>query len=150
MARWPLPTRRASASRLRAKLHPRLRNLGQELRLAGEAAGRLSGLSQRVGGDIAVGIRSEALGGDGTASIDVTIDLVEMLGSEKLVHCTIAAPAVRSTDTGVEIADRADSTIVASLDPRRQVREGDHISFTLDTLRLHAFDLDTGAAIGRS
>ncbi|MDO8390571.1 MAG: sn-glycerol-3-phosphate ABC transporter ATP-binding protein UgpC [Actinomycetota bacterium] len=123
---------------------------GQTLRLTGDAAGRLSGLAARVGEDIAVGIRPEALEGDGDASIDVLVDLVEMLGSGKLAHCTIEAPSVRSTDTGVEISERNESTVIASLDPRHTVRAGERVSFTLDTHRLHAFDVTTGAAIGRS
>ena len=127
-----------------------LRVGGQHLNLTGEAAFRLQGLNDYVGRDIAVGIRSEALGDDGTASLEVSVDLVEMLGSELLVHCTIAAPSVRAIDTGVEISDQPTSTIVASLDPRNRVKVSDRLQLTLDTLRLHAFDLETGAAIGRS
>ena len=121
----------------------------QTISLTGEAAGRLQGLRSYDGRDIAVGIRSEALGGDGTASVDVTVDLVEMLGSELLVHCTVDAPSVRAIDSGVEISDQRESSIVASLDPRNQVKVGDRLHLTVDTLRMHAFDLETGAAIGR-
>ncbi|MDO8362979.1 MAG: sn-glycerol-3-phosphate ABC transporter ATP-binding protein UgpC [Actinomycetota bacterium] len=121
----------------------------QHVRIDGEARARLAGLGEYVGREIAIGIRSEALGGDGTASIDVVVDLVEMLGSALLVHSTIDAPAVRSIDTGVEISDKAESAVVASLDPRRQVSEGSRLTLTLDTLRMHAFDLETGDAIGR-
>ena len=123
---------------------------GQHLHLTGESAQRLQGLRDYVGRNIAVGIRSEALGDDGSASLEVSVDLVEMLGSELLVHCTVDAPSVRAIDTGVEISDRTTSTIVASLDPRNQVKVGDRLHLTLDTMRLHAFDLETGAAIGRS
>ena len=109
----------------------------------------MQGLSEYVGRDVAIGVRSEALGGDGTAGIDVDVDLVEMLGSELLVHCTIDAPAVRAIDTGVEISDQPESSIVASLDPRHPVKMGDRLHLTVDTLRMHAFDLDTGEAVGR-
>ncbi len=122
----------------------------QHLAVDGTAAQRLSRLRDYIGRDIAIGIRSEALGGDGTAAINVVIDLVEMLGSELLVHSTIDAPAVRSTDAGVETDPGTESTIVASLDPRQRMKVGDRVTFAVDTLRLHAFDLDTGAAIGRS
>ncbi len=121
----------------------------QTISLTGEAAARLQGLRSYDGREIAVGVRSEALGDDGTASIDVTVDLVEMLGSELLVHSTIEAPSVRAIDTGVEISDQRESTIVASLDPRNQVKVGDRLRLTVDTLRMHAFDLETGSAIGR-
>ncbi|MEQ1700131.1 MAG: sn-glycerol-3-phosphate ABC transporter ATP-binding protein UgpC [Ilumatobacteraceae bacterium] len=123
---------------------------GQYLHLTGESAQRLQGLRDHVGRDIAVGIRSEALGDDGSASLEVSVDLVEMLGSELLVHCTVEAPSVRAIDSGVEISDQPTSTIVASLDPRNRVKVGDRLQLTLDTLRLHGFDLETGAAIGRS
>ena len=122
----------------------------QSLVVDGTAAQRLAGLQEYIGRDIAVGIRSEALGGDGTAAINVVIDLVEMLGSELLVHSTIDAPAVRSTDAGVETDQHPESTIVASLDPRQRMKVGERVTFAVDTLRLHAFDLETGAAIGRS
>ena len=121
----------------------------QHIRLTGEAAARLQGLRSFDGRDIAVGIRSEALGGDGTAALDVAVDLVEMLGSELLVHSTVEAPSVRAIDHGVEISDQRESSIVASLDPRNTVKIGDRLRLTVDTLRMHAFDLETGAAIGR-
>ena len=127
-----------------------LRVAGQDLVLRGPARARLAGLSSRVGQEIAIGIRPEALGGDGDGSLEVSVDLVEMLGSEKLVHATIGAASVRSTDTGTEIGTDAESTIIASLDPRRHADEGDRMSMTVDTVRLHAFDLESGEAIGRS
>jgi hypothetical protein len=66
-----------------------------------------------------------------------------------LVHCTIDAPSVRAIDTGVEISSSDTSTVVASLDPRSLVKAGSHLRLTVDTLRLHTFDLETGDAIGR-
>ncbi len=123
---------------------------GQTIALQGAAAQRLAGLTRHVGREVAVGIRPEALGGDGDAAIDVAVDLVEMLGSEKLVHATVDAVAVRAVDTGVEIATGTSSTIIASLDPRRDVRVGEQLTLTVDTLRLHAFDLESGEAIGRA
>jgi multiple sugar transport system ATP-binding protein len=122
---------------------------GQEITLSGDAAQRLSGLASRVGSPIALGIRPEALGGDGSAELVVNVDLVEMLGSELLVHATIGAPAVRAVDTGVELSEHSDSTVVASLDPRRRVHIGDRLPLSVDTMRLHAFDLTSGEAIGR-
>jgi multiple sugar transport system ATP-binding protein len=122
---------------------------GQTINVTGAAAQRLAGLEEYVGKDIAVGVRPEALGGDGDSQIDVTVDLVEMLGSEKLVHASIGAQSVRAIDTGVEISASNSSAVVASLDPRRSVHVGDRLTLTLDTLRLHAFDLETGDAFGR-
>ncbi|MCB9395131.1 MAG: sn-glycerol-3-phosphate ABC transporter ATP-binding protein UgpC [Acidimicrobiaceae bacterium] len=123
---------------------------GQSLALTGAAAQRMAGLAKYGGQEIAVGIRPEALGGDGEGQITVAVDLVEMLGSEKLVHASIDAVAVRAIDTGVEIGTGTSSTMIASLDPRRDVRVGERLTLSVDTMRVHAFDLQTGAAIGRS
>lgn len=68
----------------------------------------------------------------------------------RLVHCTIDAPSVRAIDTGVELSTQNESAIIASLDPRHPVKAGERLQLAVDTLRLHAFDLNTGAAIGRT
>ena len=79
------------------------------------------------------------------------VDLVEMLGSEKLVHSTIAAPSVYATDTSIETGTETDSTVIASLDPApRHPRCSERVTLTVDLLRLHAFDLESGDAIGRA
>jgi len=126
---------------------------GHTVSLTGAAGARLHGLRSYTGRDIAVGLRAEALRNPGTEAVDgavgVVVDLVETLGSELLVHCTVAAPSVRAVDGGVEISDQRESSIVASLDPRNQVAVGDRLRLTVDTLRMHAFDLESGAAIGR-
>ncbi|MEZ5248326.1 MAG: hypothetical protein R2713_03625 [Ilumatobacteraceae bacterium] len=57
---------------------------------------------------------------------------------------------MRAIDTGVEIGTGTSSTMIASLDPRRDVRVGERLTLSVDTMRVHAFDLQTGAAIGRS
>ena len=56
---------------------------GQPSHLTGAAAQRLAGLSQYVGGDIAIGIRPEVARRRRRGRLDVQVDLVEMLGSEK-------------------------------------------------------------------
>jgi multiple sugar transport system ATP-binding protein len=122
----------------------------QRISIEGPARARLAGLASRVGGDIALGIRPEALGSEGTETLDVHVEIVEMLGAEVHAHATLGAPSVRSTDGGVEIDTGAESLMVASLDPRRGVKVGDRLSLTVDTARLHAFDIESGAAIGRS
>ena len=121
---------------------------GQQLALDGAAAARLPGLADYVGRQIAVGIRPEALGRDGEGHLTVDVDLVEMLGSELLVHATLGAPAVRMADAGVETGT-ADATVIASLDPRSTARAGERLTLTVDLNRLHAFDLESGAAVGR-
>ena len=101
-----------------------------------------------TGKDVAVGIRPEALGKEGDTSLEVVVELVEMLGSELLVHASIDAANVRQADDGVQIVDDAQATIIASLDPRHPVRVADRISLLVDTTRIHLFDLATGDSIG--
>jgi multiple sugar transport system ATP-binding protein len=121
----------------------------QVVDLHADAVVRLRGVRDMVGRDVAFGIRPEALGGDGLASIDVDVELVEMLGSEVLVHATVESPSVRAVDDGVEISDKPDSMIIASLDPRRSVEMGQRLTLTVDTNRVHLFDLESGEAIAR-
>jgi multiple sugar transport system ATP-binding protein len=90
-----------------------------------------------------------------------TVELREALGSDVLVHFTLAArPALTehvvelAADTAKEVADtlqvaaEAGSTnVIARLNPRTHVQNGDAIELDVDTTRLHFFDPDTGAAI---
>jgi hypothetical protein len=57
---------------------------------------------------------------------------------------------VKQTDDGMEIGSGTESMIIASLDARNRVEMGDRLTLTLDTLRIHLFDMETGDAIGRT
>lgn len=127
---------------------PALKVGSQTVHLDDAALKRLAGLGAMVGRDVAFGVRPEALGKEGTGSIDVVVELVEMLGAELLVHATLEAPAVRQTDDGVEVNNEQRSMIIASMDPRNLVQVGDRLTLELDTTRIHLFDLSTGSAIG--
>ena len=120
----------------------------QTLHLDHVAIARLPGLRRMVGQDVAVGMRPEALGTEGSGSLDVLVELVEMLGSELLVHATIDAPLVRQTDDGVETGSDPTSMIIASMDARNTVQVAERITLAVDTSRLHIFDMATGAALG--
>ncbi|MEO6125344.1 MAG: hypothetical protein ABIR32_16695 [Ilumatobacteraceae bacterium] len=122
----------------------------QTLQLDDAAVARLPGLRTMIGRTVAFGMRPEALGKEGTGSLNVQVELVEMLGAELLVHATIDAPLVRQTDDGVEVGHDLTSMVVASMDPRHRVQVGDRVALTVDTSRIHLFDMDTGNAIGFS
>jgi multiple sugar transport system ATP-binding protein len=76
---------------------------GQRLSLPQAVLKRVSGLAARHGGSVIVGIRPESLadpGAAGTApepgtSLSVDVQLIEVLGSEQLVHFHLDAPRVR-------------------------------------------------------
>jgi multiple sugar transport system ATP-binding protein len=120
----------------------------QSLQLDEAALSRLPGLRGMVGRTVAFGVRPEALGDGGNASIDVQVELVEMLGAELLVHATIVAPSVRQTDDGVEVGSAETSMIIASMDTRNAIVAGDKLNLSIDTTRIHVFDMETGDAIG--
>ena len=120
----------------------------QTLALDDAACARLPGLRSMIGRDVAVGIRPEGLGKDGTGSLDVDVELVEMLGAELLVHASIEARSVKQTDDGVETGTDGRSMIVASLDTRNMVKVAERITLSVDTRQIHIFDLSTGGAIG--
>jgi multiple sugar transport system ATP-binding protein len=93
--------------------------------------------------------------------LDATIELVESLGSEALVHFTIDAPPVVTEDTVELVRDLEETedvdevlggdrstTFVAKIDPRAQLGIGDAAPLVVDTSRLHVFDPDDGRALG--
>ncbi len=121
----------------------------QTVELGSVGAARFPGIGEMIGRDVAFGVRPEALGGDGSGRLTMQVELVEMLGSELLVHGTVNAPAVRAIDTGVEQSDKPTSMVIASMDPRRKVEVFSTVELPVDIDRVHLFDLDTGLAIGR-
>ena len=86
----------------------------------------------------------------------------ELLGSELLAHLEVpVAPVV--TEEVLEVAEDVDralsedlraeahgrrSVFVGRFDARSTVRVGDEVEATVDTDRLHFFDLDTELALG--
>ncbi|MCU1392828.1 MAG: ugpC [Ilumatobacteraceae bacterium] len=121
----------------------------QSLLLEPAALVAYPGLAGTVGRRVGVGLRPGAVGHDGAAWLDVTVELVEMLGNELLVHSMLEAPAVTQNDDGVIVSTAPTSTFIASLDTRQEVQVGDRTRLTVDTTRMHLFDLDTGDAIAR-
>jgi multiple sugar transport system ATP-binding protein len=118
--------------------------------------------------ELVVGIRPEDLEDAGCAEhapddrrLRVQVSLREALGSELVVHATLAAPAAQAEqmqelaeDTGIGSLGAGDgdgggpsTTIVGRFSPRSQVREGEPAEAVVDTRRLHFFDPETGLGI---
>jgi multiple sugar transport system ATP-binding protein len=90
-----------------------------------------------------------------------TVDLVEALGSDLLVHFAIDAPPALTEDVkelAVDVdahavaaiegaAGQTRSNVIARLSPRARVRPGSSIELVVDTNRLHFFDPDDGSGI---
>jgi multiple sugar transport system ATP-binding protein len=120
------------------------------------------------GRKVVVGIRPEdmedaALVADAPADrrMPATVELREALGSDVVIHFTVAAPPavgddVRelAVDVGKEVlekvektAARGEASVIARLNPRTHVQKGDRIELVVDTARLHFFDPDDGSGV---
>jgi multiple sugar transport system ATP-binding protein len=89
------------------------------------------------------------------------VNLREALGADVLVHFSVKAPEVITEDVrelahdvGQEalqaVEERAkagESTFLARLNPRTEVREGQEVELVVDVSRLHFFDADSGLGI---
>ncbi len=116
------------------------------------------GLRDRPDGAITVGVRPESLhhapDADPEASLDVTADVVELLGPETLIY--FVAPVEAASDAGVRdqeeesiLATHGTSVMCARLVPPVRLREGSAIRLAIDTKQLYFFD-EEGNALGRA
>jgi multiple sugar transport system ATP-binding protein len=135
------------------------------LRLAlGAQRMRLSGpipdaVLERGDAPVVVGIRPEALShapaGREDDVLEVTVELVESLGSDLLVHAVVDAPAVLTEDQlevarevgGDPAADLARARFTARLAPEIPVAAGDRVRLHASTEHLHFFHPDTTLAV---
>jgi multiple sugar transport system ATP-binding protein len=93
--------------------------------------------------------------------LTATVDLLEALGSEVLVHFKVASPPAMTddvkelaSDVGHEALEKVEqqarggsTTMLARLNPRTHARQGEQVDLVVDTHRLHFFDAGDGAAI---
>ncbi|HEV7721325.1 MAG TPA: ATP-binding cassette domain-containing protein, partial [Iamia sp.] len=130
---------------------------------------RRPALAGLVGSDVVVGIRPEDVEahdighrqGDVVAPLTAHVELRESLGSELLVHMTIAARPALTDDTRTVAAD-ADAhavdvlerqaeagraAVIGRFDPRSKVQTGTDILVNVRVDALHFFDASTGEAI---
>jgi multiple sugar transport system ATP-binding protein len=82
-------------------------------------------------------------------TLDIVAGLREALGSEVLVHFSVARGSASAPDVSEFIESVGDegSIFVARVHPRTQAREGEPLRLVVNTKRLHFFDVDTGLAI---
>ncbi len=115
-------------------------------------------LDRFLGERVVIGIRPEHLrdvafarddgrnGHGGTQLvIELPIRLREELGSEVYLHAAIGAAAHVSTDIADDV--RSLATIVARMDPRTQIAEGQNAKIAVDAAELQFFDPDSGACL---
>jgi multiple sugar transport system ATP-binding protein len=156
----------ASRARVDGALVVQLGDL--QLPVAPELLAARPALANYDGRKVVVGIRPEdmedaALVADAPADrrMPATVELREALGSDVVIHFTIAAPPavgddVRelAVDVGKEVlekvektAARGEASAIARLNPRTHVQKGDRIELVVDTARLHFFDPDDGSGV---
>ncbi|HEY1688253.1 MAG TPA: sn-glycerol-3-phosphate ABC transporter ATP-binding protein UgpC [Solirubrobacteraceae bacterium] len=121
------------------------------------------------GKDIVVGIRPEDLTDAASASgqdgqdrrLEGTVDLIEALGAEKLVHFHIDASRLQSSDARIGLETEADTEGLASgeigaatmtagvarVSPASRIKDGEKATFLVATERMHLFDPESGNAL---
>jgi multiple sugar transport system ATP-binding protein len=119
-------------------------------------------LERYEGRTVVLGIRPEALDDPALAGetpqqrrLRGRVVLREELGAEVIAHFVVdAKPATTEDvrelahDVGEEVETDADqTTVVARLDPRSRIREGETTEFAVDTAAVDFFDPETGVAI---
>jgi multiple sugar transport system ATP-binding protein len=134
------------------------------LRVGDAALEQYPGLAQHAGGDVAVGIRPEHFAPPDEVGPDQLwrnreVSLVEMLGSEMLLHFRTDSPPIISEDMREALddedafnelkrqAETGGQEFVAKAEPSAPPRAGDRLDLGVLTDRLHFFDLETGAAL---
>jgi multiple sugar transport system ATP-binding protein len=134
----------------------------QRLSLPQAVLKRVSGLAARHGQTVIAGIRPENLAGPGPVtstggtapepgtSLTVDVQLVEVLGSEQLVHFRLDAARVRE-EAGLRgqltAAQDPPAGGVARIGPRAPIRPHSPAVLAVDVERLYFFDPATGTAI---
>jgi multiple sugar transport system ATP-binding protein len=116
-------------------------------------------LRGQTGRRVALGIRPEDIrsGGEG-APLEVVVDIKEDMGAEVFLHFAVDAPTVKSDELREIVGDEAleaaevqthhhGSPFIARVERGTAVREGEKTTLSVDTSRLHFFELETGAAI---
>ena len=113
--------------------HPSVRSLGGQL--------------------VAVGIRPESFsdepGAPAERVIEATVDLVESLGAETVVHVMLTEPPEPdpdASDSWRQVIARSGRGVVR-LGPHSGLAPGDVVKLAVDTRRVHLFDAGTGLSL---
>ena len=136
---------------------------GYTLAVADELARAHTNLGDYVGRPIVIGIRPENIedvsvdsGAPPDRRLAITCDYTEPLGAEVLVYFTVAATGVISgvaQDADPALKDagatgRKEGTrLVARVDPKTRITEGNAAELAVDTSRLYFFDPETRASL---
>jgi multiple sugar transport system ATP-binding protein len=130
---------------------------GQRLALDPAVAAAHPRVQHMVGRSVVVGIRPEAFsdvavepGAPADRVLEATVDLVESLGAELIVHVGMAEPPAAADEQPTEpwaqvVARRGRA--VARLGTRSRLAAGDVVKLAVDTATIHLFDPVTGDSL---
>ncbi len=115
------------------------------------------GLPDRAGGPVAVGIRPESFGDVASEPgapadrvIEATVDLVESLGAETMVHVALSDPPPAAgpdaSPSWRQVLDRRGRGVVR-LGPRTGWAPGDVVKLAVDVGSVHLFDAESGLSL---
>jgi multiple sugar transport system ATP-binding protein len=119
-------------------------------------------LADYAGKEVVIGIRPEAFelvaavpNADPNQTINITVGLVEQLGSEAFIHFLKPSPPVITPDIRELLADQGtdpatlgnETKFTARVDPDFAPRNGEEAKLVIETGKLHFFDKETGEAI---
>jgi len=137
---------------------------GSSVTVTQAALDNYPGVKDRIGGEVAVGMRPEHFVPAREADPNTTwhgrkVTLVEMLGAEMLVHFETKVPPVISEDMKEAVDDDAafealqaqarkgGQRFVARFEPGSPPKVGDEVSIGIRPDRMHFFDPSSGAAL---
>jgi multiple sugar transport system ATP-binding protein len=126
------------------------------------ALDRHPGIENHMNKDLVIGIRpgdfedSRIAGDHPDRTMEVDVQLTEMLGSETFVHYDVAVPPVVTpdiedllADTGADSSSLGDTTkFEARVSSDVFVKPGERIKLIIDAAKFHFFDPASGARIG--
>jgi multiple sugar transport system ATP-binding protein len=132
---------------------------GHRLRVPAQVMTEHPALDGYLGRDLILGIRPENLEDasllhdpDPESVIELPVELREELGSEVHVHCAVGERSGGGAPVGTAGATAAEALrkvlLVATMDPRTTVREGEAAKIAVNLAALHFFDPETGQRIG--
>ena len=135
---------------------------GDRVKIDPTVVGNRKSLADYAGKEVVIGIRPEAFelvaavpNADPDQTINITVGLVEQLGSEAYVHFLKPSPPVITPDIRELLADQGtdpatlgtETKFTARVDPDFAPRNGDEAKLVIETGKLHFFDKETGDAI---
>jgi len=132
------------------------------LKVDRRALDRHPGIENYMNKDIVMGIRpgdfedARVVEGGEDRSMEIDVEVTEVLGSETFVHYTLAIPPVITpeieelmADAGTGVETLGDTSRFSSrISSDVAVQPGSRAKFVVDTAKMHFFDRETGGRVG--